>query len=137
MNRRAAWIAAALGLGAVACRGDDGDKSAEVTAAAAAPAVQSVDFYRDYAALSGAELLERYGAGVTVSGEVEKRVVLGRNEGVQLWLAAPPPGQIAVRFRDGPAVRRRKIRVGEVVTVTCQLGGKPADVLFLVDCLLP
>ncbi|HTE55587.1 MAG TPA: hypothetical protein VK698_32255 [Kofleriaceae bacterium] len=128
------WLAA----GGCGERGDE--QSAAPQGPGGVPSVQAAEFYRAYSTLSGAELLEKYGAGVMVTGPVQKRVDLGGDAGVQLWLAvdAPGPGHVAVKFRDsGAAAQKQKVAPGEIVAVTCQINGKPADVLFLVDCVLP
>jgi hypothetical protein len=131
-----ARLAAALLCLVAACRDDEATAPAE-EAARPIPTLQAADLHRGYSKMSGADLLREYGSGVTVTGTVQKRIDVGGSEGVQLRLAADPPGHVLVRFHDGPALRRRKFKTGEVVTVTCQIGGKPAEVLFLVDCALP
>ena len=130
-----ARLAALLVCLVTACRDDEAAAPAE-EAPRPVPTLQAAELHRSYSKMSGADLLREYGAGVTVSGAVQKRIDAGGSEGVQLRLAADPPGHVLVRFRDGPALRRRKFKIGEVVTVTCQIGGKPSDVLFLVDCAL-
>lgn len=101
------------------------------------PAVEAPAFYRDYSALTGAALLERYSTGVRVTGTVAKRQDLGRNEGLQLWLAVEGPGHIALKFQDnGQAARKKKLQPGAKIEVTCQINGKPAEVLYLVACTL-
>lgn len=142
---RPRWIAVfglALALAAAACGGEAekteaaGDK-ADKQALAEVPAVDAAVFYREYSGLKGAILLERYSAGVVVTGAVVKVVDLGGDEGRQLWLAVEGPGHIAVKFQDGGAdARKKKIQAGEIVSVACQINGKPADVLFLVSCAL-
>lgn len=134
MLSRARLVAALLCLVA-GCRDDEAAAPAEEPARPI-PILQAAELHRAYSKKSGAALLREYGSGVTVSGAVQKRIDAGGGEGVQLRLAADPPGHVLVRFRDGAALRRRTFRTGEVVTVTCQIGGKPADVLYLVDCAL-
>lgn len=129
-------LAAALLCLVAGCRDDEAAAPAE-EGPRPIPTLQAAELHRSYSTMSGADLLREYGSGVTVTGTVQKRIDAGGSEGVQLRLAAGPPGHVLVRFHDGPALRKRKFKTGEVVTVTCQIGGKPADVLFLVDCALP
>jgi hypothetical protein len=106
-------------------------------AAKAAPQVGAAEFYGTYSTLKGAELLEKYSAGVVVSGTVDRTLNLGGDEGFQLWLAVGGPGHIAVKFQDGgKAARQKKVKQGDPIAVRCQIGGKPEEVLYLVDCAL-
>jgi hypothetical protein len=135
-------LAAVILAAATAACGGEAEKTekagkAEEQALAEVPAVDAAAFYREYSGLKGAILLERYSAGVVVTGAVVKVVDLGGDEGRQLWLAVDGPGHIAVKFQDGGAdARKKKIQAGEIVSVACQINGKPADVLFLVSCAL-
>jgi hypothetical protein len=118
------------------CEGKD-EASAEGEGEDKVPDLTAAEFYKDYSSLKGADRLNKYGEGVAIKGKVEKRVYLGEDEGLQLWLAVDGPGHIAARFQDGgAAARKQKIKVGDTVAIRCQFNGKPDDVLFLVDCAL-
>lgn len=132
----AVLVAAALGGGSCG-KGDE--KAGGKKEPAALPVVEAPALYRDYGAMKGAARLEKYGRGVVVSGAVTRRINLGEAEGVQLWLAVEgaEPAHIAARFQDnGSAVMKKKVKPGEIVALRCQIGGKPAEVLFLADCVL-
>jgi tRNA_anti-like len=133
-------VVAALFAGFVAiasgCDGKDGD-GASGEGEDKVPDLTAAEFYKDYSSLKGADRLNKYGEGVAIKGKVEKRVYLGEDEGLQLWLSVDGPGHIAARFQDGgAAARQRKVKVGDTIAIRCQFNGKPDDVLFLVDCAL-
>ena len=117
---------------AAGCRGggDDGGTSgrsrSELTAA---------ELYRDYSGLRGTELLETYAGGVLVTGTVAQATELGE-EGLEIWLAVDRGG-VALAFTDlGAEARRKGLRPGVQLRVSCQVGGKPQEVLFLTACVL-
>jgi hypothetical protein len=135
---RSRLFAAAL-LAALGACGKGGDKADDRKEPPGLPKLEAAALYRDYGSMKGAARLEKFGRGVVVSGAVTKRINLGEAEGVQLRLAvdAPDPAHVAARFQDnGAAVVKKKIRPGEIVSLRCQIGGKPAEVLFLADCVL-
>jgi hypothetical protein len=130
-------LAAVAALALAAGCGREKAKQGEEERPAGVPDIGAADFYRDYSSLKGAARFKKYSGGVRVSGTVKEVVDLGRDEGLQLWLAAPAPGSIAVKFQDrGAAATKQKIQPGQPVALLCQMGGKPDAVLFLVDCIL-
>lgn len=118
----------------LACGGEEGGRGGKAGKPVATD-VSAADLYRDYSALRGAELLEAYQRGVTVTGTVSRAVELGE-EGLQLWLAVER-GAVALAFADlGVAARQKGVRAGTLVRARCQVGGKPQETLFLSACAL-
>lgn len=133
MHRRALVLLALL---AAACGKEAGDPG-ETKAPGDLPRLTAPEFYSDYSTLSGAELFSKYKDGVIVKGQVKKQVNLGKDEGWQLQLTASGPGHIAARFQDGgTTLRQRKLKVGDEVTIRCQIRGKPEEILFLASCVV-
>lgn len=125
-------LALALLLGA--CRGGDGDSKGKAGRGVATEVTAS-DLYRDYSKLRGTDLLDTYAGGVVVTGTVAQATELG-DEGLQVWLTVDRGG-IALAFGDlGAAAREKGIRPGAPLRARCQVGGKPAEVLFLTGCVL-
>ena len=116
-------LAAALLAAVGACEADPAREAREPVSATA--------LYADYDARRGADLLERYEKGVTVRGTVIQSLDLGP-EGHQIALAAGH-GRVLLRFGQPPTAT---IDAGHEVTARCRIGGMPADVLYLLDCLL-
>lgn len=109
----------------------EGGKAGEI------PALTAPEFYNDYSALKGADLLKKYKDGVIVTGQVKKLVDLGKDEGLQVWLTVEGPGHIAARFQDGgDAARKQKLKAGDDIKLRCQISGKPDTVLFVGNCTL-
>lgn len=95
-------------------------------------------FYQDYARLVGKDVLTRYAEGVLVTGKVAEVVEMGEPEGMEVAMEAAAGQGISIRFADGgAAARRRKVAAGGTLTVRCRVGGKPAGVIFLLDCVVP
>lgn len=129
-------VLAAGGLAASGCDDKAEGKGGE-GAGKDVPQMTAAEFYKDYSSLKGADRLNKYGDGVAITGQVIKSVYLGEDEGVQLQLGVDGQGHIAARFEDGgAAARKKKIKVGDTVSLRCQFNGKPDAVLFLVDCVL-
>lgn len=125
----------------VGCTGDDERAAPGVETVAPSTELTAEAFYQDYARLAGPDLLTRYAGGVLVTGVIAQVVDMGDPEGLEISLAVKgrPAGEgISLRFTDGGAqVRRRSSPVvGESITVRCRVGGKPAGVLFLLECAL-
>jgi hypothetical protein len=118
-----------------ACRGGDGDSKGKAGRGVATEVTAS-DLYRDYSKLRGTDLLDTYAGGVVVTGTVAQATELGE-EGLQIWLTVDRGG-IALAFADlGVAARQKGMRPGAALSARCQVGGKPAEVLFLTGCVLP
>ncbi len=94
--------------------------------------------YADYGKLEGSDILSRYAGGVTVTGSIAGVVELGETDGLQMSMAVKGEPLVYLRFADGgERARQRQPKPGSLLTVRCAVGGKPQDVLFLIDCVVP
>ena len=93
--------------------------------------------YQTYAHLEGADRLSKFGGGLVVTGVVHQALDLGHSEGLQLQLAVEGAGHVALTFEDdGDEARKRRLAAGDKLAARCELGGKPDDTLYLVNCVL-
>jgi len=130
--RRVAVLLALAAAGPAGCRGG----GAEAPARADRIEVSAGALLADYGALRGRERLEKYGNGVVVDGVVDEVVELGESEGLHLSLAVEG-GRVELAFADGGArAHERGVAEGQRVAARCRVAGRPAETLYLADCVL-
>lgn len=97
----------------------------------------SVDWYKEYMAVKGAEAMDYMGKKVELTGKVTK-VITEMNDSKKLWLEGEGEGWVSLQFTDdGAAVKEKNIAEGAEVTALCDIGGAdPGKYVMMTQCEL-
>lgn len=144
-------LSLSLALSLVACKDkkEGGEASSKPTPTAGEPAAKSAEpaaatpVKTDAKALfteltkpdaDGMALLDKYRPGVTVTGAIKN---LGAEEdGTPVVMLDAGEGNAMLGWKDGPAAaeKAKSWKVGDSLTVTCQVGGAMDRLMQLIDC---
>jgi hypothetical protein len=111
--------------------GGGGDPGGPITSAA--PALFD-DFNKP--GQDGMALLDKYKAGVVVSGTVTNTITEMDNS-MSVWLDAGNGHHVTLAFKDsGAAATKKAVKAGDQVGAACQVGGSDGKMMMLIDCAL-
>ena len=144
-------LSLSLALSLVACKDkkEGGEASSKATATAADPAAKSAEpaaatpVKTDAKALfteftkpdaDGMALLDKYRPGVTVTGAIKS--VTAQEGGGPIVMLDAGEGNTMLGWKDDAAAaeKAKSWKVGDSITVTCQVGGAVDKLMQLTDC---
>jgi hypothetical protein len=111
---------------------------AEAPAAAGTPvATNPKDLFAEFTKpdADGMALIEKYRAGATFTGKIKS---VGAEESGKpvIMLDVDGKNTISVDFTDPAAIKAKKPKAGDSITVTCKIGGAMDALMMAIDCVL-
>ncbi|MDB4954652.1 MAG: hypothetical protein JWO36_2221 [Myxococcales bacterium] len=85
--------------------------------------------------VDGMALLDKYHAGATFTGKI-KSVGAEENGTPVIMLDVDGKSMISVQFTDPAAIKAKKPKAGDSITVTCKIGGASDNLMMVTDCVL-
>lgn len=97
----------------------------------------SVEWYKEYMAVKGADAMKYMDKKVELTGKVTK-VITEMDESKKLWVEGEGEGWVSLQFTDnGAAVKDKSIAEGAEVTALCDIGGAdPGKYVMMTQCEL-
>ncbi len=120
---------------------EGGDEPAAKTGGGDKPAavaeLDAAAFYKDFNSLEGMAVIEKYEAGVIVSGKV-LRTITEESGKMAVWLDSGEGTWVSLDFKDeGKAAKDKGVKEGDTVKAHCQVGGSDgAKYVMNIDCEL-
>jgi putative nucleic acid binding protein len=115
--------------------GKGGDKGGE-TPAAGPLMMTAADLWKDYTSRQGADLMDHYKNGVTVSGTIKQVMDATEMGGTfDVWLDVDGTNWISLGFKDqGAAAKAKAPKQGDSLTAMCNIGGMSDKYIMAIDC---
>lgn len=97
----------------------------------------SVDWFKEYMAVKGADAMKYMNKKVELTGKV-KKVITEMDESQKIWLEGEGEGWVSLQFTDnGAKVKEKGLAEGAEVKATCGIGGAdPGKYVMMIDCEL-
>lgn len=113
------------------------EPAAEPAAAAGTPvATNPKDLFADFTKpdADGMALLTKYENGATFTGKLVN-VAAEENGDPVLFMDVDGKAKISLGFTDKAAIKAKKLKVGDELTVTCKIGGAMDNLMQVTDCV--